>query len=77
MFLCDITSLAWRKKKKVVCNSRIHLLMLVMILFSSVVCANETTFTANFKDTDLKSFVETVGANLNKTIVMGLVLKGE
>lgn len=76
MFLCDITSLAWRKKKKVVCNSRIHLLMLVMILFSSVVCANETTFTANFKDTDLKSFVETVGANLNKTIVMGPGVEG-
>ncbi|MBB2294423.1 type II secretion system secretin GspD [Escherichia sp. 93.1462] len=76
MFLCDITSLAWRKKKKVVCNSRIHLLMLVMILFSSVVCANETTFTANFKDTDLKSFVETIGANLNKTIVMGPGVEG-
>ncbi|MEZ3031616.1 MULTISPECIES: type II secretion system secretin GspD [Escherichia] len=50
--------------------------MLVMILFSSVVCANETTFTANFKDTDLKSFVETVGANLNKTIVMGPGVEG-
>ncbi|EFH7123587.1 type II secretion system protein GspD [Escherichia coli] len=76
MFLCDITSLAWRKKKKVACNSIIHLLMLVMILFSSVVCANEITFTANFKDTDLKSFVETVGANLNKTIVMGPGVEG-
>ncbi|WP_194309314.1 type II secretion system secretin GspD [Escherichia sp. 93.1462] len=50
--------------------------MLVMILFSSVVCANETTFTANFKDTDLKSFVETIGANLNKTIVMGPGVEG-
>ncbi|WP_375374175.1 type II secretion system secretin GspD [Escherichia coli] len=76
MFLCDITSLAWHKKKKAACNSRLNLLMLVMILFSSVVCANETTFTANFKDTDLKSFVETVGANLNKTIVMGPGVEG-
>ncbi len=76
VFLCDITSLAWHKKKKAACNSRLNLLMLVMILFSSVVCANETTFTANFKDTDLKSFVETVGANLNKTIVMGPGVEG-
>lgn len=34
-------------------------------------------FTANFKDTDLKSFIETVGANLNKTIIMGPGVQGK
>lgn len=39
--------------------------------------AEEATFTANFKDTDLKSFIETVGANLNKTIIMGPGVQGK
>lgn len=43
----------------------------------SPVWAEEATFTANFKDTDLKSFIETVGANLNKTIIMGPGVQGK
>lgn len=46
-------------------------------LCSSPVWAEEATFTANFKDTDLKSFIETVGANLNKTIIMGPGVQGK
>lgn len=34
-------------------------------------------FSANFKDTDLKTFIETSGRNLNKTIIMGADVKGK
>ncbi len=51
--------------------------MLAAALCSSPVWAEEATFTANFKDTDLKSFIETVGANLNKTIIMGPGVQGK
>lgn len=34
-------------------------------------------FSANFKDTDLKTFIETSGRNLNKTIIMGVDVKGK
>lgn len=34
-------------------------------------------FRANFKDTDLKTFIETSGRNLNKTIIMGADVKGK
>lgn len=40
-----------------------------------VVLAEE--FSANFKDTDLKTFIETSGRNLNKTIIMGADVKGK
>ncbi len=50
--------------------------MLAAALCSSPVWAEEATFTANFKDTDLKSFIETVGAN-NKTIIMGPGVRGK
>lgn len=44
-------------------------------LSSQSVLAEE--FSANFKDTDLKTFIETSGRNLNKTIIMGADVKGK
>ncbi|EHP1023464.1 type II secretion system secretin GspD, partial [Escherichia coli] len=60
------------KKKKYLLS-----LILMAALCSSSSRAEENTFTASFKDTDLKSFIETVGANLNKTIVMGPDVQGK
>lgn len=58
-------------------QKRLLPLVLAAALCSSPVWAEEATFTANFKDTDLKSFIETVGANLNKTIIMGPGVQGK
>lgn len=44
-------------------------------LSPQVVLAEE--FSANFKDTDLKTFIETSGRNLNKTIIIGADVKGK
>ncbi|HDS2788152.1 TPA: type II secretion system secretin GspD [Escherichia coli] len=60
------------KKKKYLLS-----LILMAALCSPSSRAEENTFTASFKDTDLKSFIETVGANLNKTIVMGPDVQGK
>nr|WP_218071860.1 type II secretion system secretin GspD [Escherichia coli] len=60
------------KKKKYLLS-----LILLTALCSMPSRAEENTFTASFKDTDLKSFIETVGANLNKTIVMGSDVQGK
>ncbi|EHW4736052.1 type II secretion system secretin GspD, partial [Escherichia coli] len=60
------------KKKKYLFS-----LILMAALCSPSSRAEENTFTASFKDTDLKSFIETVGANLNKTIVMGPDVQGK
>ncbi len=83
MFRCEIMLHARRendrqknitgiKKKKYLLS-----LILMAALCSSSSLAEENTFTASFKDTDLKSFIETVGANLNKTIVMGPDVQGK
>lgn len=83
MFRCEIMLHARRendrqknitgiKKKKYLLS-----LILMAALCSSSSRAEENTFTASFKDTDLKSFIETVGANLNKTIVMGPDVQGK
>ncbi|EDV7203271.1 type II secretion system protein GspD [Salmonella enterica subsp. enterica serovar Bredeney] len=60
------------KKKKYLLS-----LILMAALCSPSSRAEENTFTASFKDTDLKSFIETVGANLNKIIVMGPDVQGK
>ncbi|GAB0643234.1 hypothetical protein MZ16F91_11170 [Escherichia coli] len=78
MFWRDITLSVWRKKTTCLkTKKRLLPLVLAAALCSSPVWAEEATFTANFKDTDLKSFIETVGANLNKTIIMGPGVQGK
>ncbi|HII2073678.1 TPA: secretin N-terminal domain-containing protein [Escherichia coli] len=78
MFWRDMTLSIWRKKTTgLKTKKRLLPLMLAAALCSSPVWAEEATFTANFKDTDLKSFIETVGANLNKTIIMGPGVQGK
>ena len=78
MFWRDITMSVWRKKTTgLKTKKRLLPLVLAAALCSSPVWAEEATFTANFKDTDLKSFIETVGANLNKTIIMGPGVQGK
>ena len=78
MFWRDMTLSVWRKRDNWPQNKkRLLALVLAAALCSSPVWAEEATFTANFKDTDLKSFIETVGANLNKTIIMGPGVQGK
>ncbi|WP_033548583.1 secretin N-terminal domain-containing protein [Escherichia coli] len=78
MFWRDMTLSIWRKKTTgLKTKKRLLPLVLAAALCSSTVWAEEATFTANFKDTDLKSFIETVGANLNKTIIMGPGVQGK
>lgn len=78
VFWRDMTLSIWRKKTTgLKTKKRLLPLMLAAALCSSPVWAEEATFTANFKDTDLKSFIETVGANLNKTIIMGPGVQGK
>lgn len=73
-----MTLSVWRKKTTgLKTKKRLLPLVLAAALCSSPVWAEEATFTANFKDTDLKSFIETVGANLNKTIIMGPGVQGK
>ncbi|HAK5293719.1 TPA: type II secretion system secretin GspD [Salmonella enterica] len=68
-----------RQKKITGIKKKKYLLSLILMaaLCSPSSRAEENTFTATFKDTDLKSFIETVGANLNKTIVMGPDVQGK
>ncbi len=83
MFRCEIMLRARREddrqKKITVIKKKKYLLSLILMaaLCSPSSQAEENTFTASFKDTDLKSFIETVGANLNKTIVMGPDVQGK
>ncbi|MFP1484246.1 hypothetical protein ACLB1S_25630 [Escherichia coli] len=79
MFWRDITRLWSQRKKTTGLKTKKRLLPLVLAaaLCSSPVWAEEATFTANFKDTDLKSFIETISTNLNKTIIMGPGVPGE
>ncbi|ELO5003629.1 type II secretion system protein GspD, partial [Escherichia coli] len=68
-----------RIKKLTGIKKKIYLLPLILaaVLCSPGARAEDITFTASFKDTDLKLFIETVGANLNKTIVMGPDVQGK
>lgn len=83
MFWREITLCANRQndKRKIITGIKtkkcLLSLILTVTLCSSPAWAEETTFSASFKDTDLKSFIETVGANLNKTIVMGPDVQGK
>ena len=83
MFRCEIMLRARReddRQKKITgIKKKKYLLSLILMaaLCSPSSRAEENTFTASFKDTDLKSFIETVGANLNKTIVMGPDVQGK
>lgn len=55
MFWRDITLSVWRKKTTgLKTKKRLLPLVLAAVLCSSPVWAEEATFTANFKDTDLK-----------------------
>ena len=83
MFRCEIMLRALReddRQKKITGIKKkkyLFSLILMAALCSPSSRAEENTFTASFKDTDLKSFIETVGANLNKTIVMGPDVQGK
>lgn len=83
MFRCEIMLRALceddRQKKITGIKKKKYLFSLILMaaLCSPSSRAEENTFTASFKDTDLKSFIETVGANLNKTIVMGPDVQGK
>ena len=77
MFWRDMTLSVWRKKTTGLKTKRLLPLVLAAALCSSPVWAEEATFTANFKDTDLKSFIETVGANLNKNHHYGAGRQGK
>ena len=61
-----------KKDKILSVKNKLYLcsLVLLMAICSSSAHAEKSNFTANFKDTNLRSFIETVGANLNKTIIM-------
>lgn len=83
MFRCEIMLHARREddrqRKITSIKKKKYLLSLILMaaLCSPSSRAEENTFTASFKDTDLKSFIETVGANLNKIIVMGPDVQGK
>lgn len=83
MFRCEIMLRARREddrqRKITSIKKKKYLLSLILMaaLCSPSSRAEENTFTASFKDTDLKSFIETVGANLNKIIVMGPDVQGK
>lgn len=53
------------------------LLVLVVVLCSLLVWVEEVIFIVNFKDIDLKLFIEIVGVNFNKIIIMGLGVQGK
>ncbi|MGL4927958.1 MAG: type II secretion system secretin GspD [Plesiomonas shigelloides] len=57
--------------------ARLLSLTLLGVISCSVLSAEGKEFTANFKDTDLKTFIETAGRNLNKTIIMGPGVQGK
>ncbi len=73
----DMTLSIWRKKTTGLKTKAFTAADAGSGIVYSPVWAEEATFTANFKDTDLKSFIETVGANLNKTIIMGPGVQGK
>lgn len=67
------------RRKKIIVSPliwRLLPLLLAMCLGCTPAWAVES-FSANFKDTELKSFIDTVGANLNKTIIMGPGVQGK
>ncbi|MGL4958405.1 MAG: type II secretion system protein GspD, partial [Plesiomonas sp.] len=50
------------------------LMIASLLMVQGVAWANE--FSANFKDTDLNTFIDTVGRNLNKTIITDPSIQG-
>lgn len=50
------------------------ILLLFFLFFPSILLADH--FSANFQDTDLRAFIDTVGVNLNKTMIMGPHIQG-